>query len=52
MDTMDGLLFGMQTALEPSVLIYCFAGVFLGTLVGVLPGIGGLATISLLLPVT
>lgn len=52
METMDGLLFGMQTALQPSVLIYCFAGVFLGTLVGVLPGIGGLATISLLLPVT
>ncbi|NQW80938.1 MAG: tripartite tricarboxylate transporter permease [Polaromonas sp.] len=52
MDTMDGLLFGLQTALQPSVLIYCFAGVFLGTLVGVLPGIGALATISLLLPVT
>jgi putative tricarboxylic transport membrane protein len=52
MDIMDGLLFGLQTALQPSVLIYCFAGVFLGTLVGVLPGMGALATISLLLPVT
>ena len=52
MDTMDGLLFGLQTALQPSTLMYCFAGVFLGTLIGVLPGIGALATISLLLPVT
>ena len=52
MDTMDGLLFGLQTALQPTTLMYCFAGVFLGTLIGVLPGIGALATISLLLPVT
>ena len=37
---------------EPSNLLYCFIGVFLGTLVGVLPGIGPLATISLLLPLT
>ena len=48
----DGLLGGLQTALTPSILFYCFIGVFLGTLVGVLPGIGSLATISLLLPVT
>jgi len=52
MDTMDGLLFGLQTAMQPSTLMYCFGGVFLGTLIGVLPGIGALATISLLLPVT
>ncbi len=52
MDTMDGLLFGLQTALQPTTLMYCFAGVFLGTLIGVLPGIGALATISLLLPIT
>jgi len=48
----DGLLYGMQTALTPEILLYCFIGVFLGTFVGVLPGIGSLATISLLLPVT
>lgn len=52
MDTTEGLLFGLQAALQPSMLLYCFAGVFLGTLIGVLPGIGALATISLLLPVT
>jgi len=48
----DGLLYGMQTAFTPEILLYCFIGVFLGTFVGVLPGIGSLATISLLLPVT
>lgn len=52
MDTMDGLWFGLQTAMQPSTLMYCFAGVFLGTLIGVLPGIGALAAISMLLPVT
>jgi putative tricarboxylic transport membrane protein len=38
--------------MQPVTLLYCFIGVFLGTLIGVLPGIGALATISLLLPIT
>ncbi|MFN4100690.1 MAG: tripartite tricarboxylate transporter permease, partial [Pararhodobacter sp.] len=52
MGIFDGLLLGLDVALQPTTLMYCFIGVFLGTLVGVLPGIGTLATISLLLPVT
>jgi len=52
MDIANGLLLGLQAALTPSVLLYCFIGVFLGTLIGVLPGIGALAAISLLLPIT
>lgn len=52
MDTYNGLMLGLQSALVPTTLLYCFIGVFLGTLIGVLPGIGALATISLLLPVT
>jgi putative tricarboxylic transport membrane protein len=52
MDTFSGLLLGLDVVLNPGTLLYCFAGVFLGTLVGVLPGIGAMATISLLLPVT
>ena len=52
METMDGLLYGLQIIMQPSTLMYCFGGVFLGTLIGVLPGIGALATISLLLPIT
>eukprot|EP01036_Dinobryon_divergens_P041858 gene41858-55523_t len=39
-------------AAEPITLAYCFFGVLLGTIVGVLPGIGALAAISLLLPLT
>ena len=52
METLDGLLLGLQAALVPQTLLYCFIGVFLGTLIGVLPGIGALAAISLLLPIT
>jgi TctA family transporter len=49
---LDGLAIGLQATLSVEMLLYCFVGVFLGTLVGVLPGIGSLATISLLLPIT
>ena len=52
MDALTGLIVGLQSALQPTILLYCFVGVFLGTLIGVLPGIGALATISLLLPIT
>jgi len=52
METLDGLLLGLKAALVPQTLLYCFIGVFLGTLIGVLPGIGALAAISLLLPIT
>lgn len=46
------ILLGFETAFQPINLLYCFVGVFLGTFVGVLPGIGPLATISMLLPIT
>ena len=52
MTTFEGLLFGIGFVLQPEVLIYCFLGVVLGTFVGVLPGIGAMAAISLLLPIT
>jgi putative tricarboxylic transport membrane protein len=52
MDFFSNIALGLQTALSWSNLLYCFIGVFLGTLVGVLPGIGALATIALLLPIT
>ena len=37
---------------RPMNILYCFIGVLLGTLVGVLPGIGPTATIAMLLPIT
>src|SRR5262245_65377463 len=43
---------GFATALLPLNLLYCFLGVLLGTLVGVLPGLGPVATIAMLLPAT
>jgi putative tricarboxylic transport membrane protein len=52
MDLFANLWLGLQVAVEPTNLLYCFFGVFLGTVVGVLPGIGALAAISLLLPIT
>jgi putative tricarboxylic transport membrane protein len=47
-----GLAGGLGVALEPANLLYCLIGVVVGTAVGVLPGLGPTATISLLLPVT
>ncbi len=47
-----GLLQGFQIALSPVNLLWCFIGSFLGTAVGVLPGLGPAATIALLLPVS
>jgi putative tricarboxylic transport membrane protein len=52
MDLFSNLALGFQTALTAANLFYCFIGVFLGTLIGVLPGIGPLATIAMLLPAT
>lgn len=52
MDIAGGLVLGLGSALEPTTLLYCFVGVFLGTFIGVLPGVGALATISLLMPIT
>jgi putative tricarboxylic transport membrane protein len=48
----DNLLVGFSVAFRPDVLVYAFLGCLVGTLVGMLPGIGPLAGISILLPVT
>jgi TctA family transporter len=52
MELLANLGLGLETALTVTNLLYCFAGVFLGTLIGVLPGLGPTATIAMLLPVT
>jgi putative tricarboxylic transport membrane protein len=52
MDILSSLAAGFQTALQPATLMYCFLGVFLGTFIGVLPGIGSLAAVAMLLPIT
>ena len=52
MDLFQNLMFGFGVAFSLQNLAYCFIGVLVGTLIGVLPGIGPLATIAMLLPLT
>src|SRR2546430_14690319 len=52
MGTVESLLLGFSVALQPDVLLYAFLGCLIGTIVGVLPGIGPLSGISILLPAT
>jgi putative tricarboxylic transport membrane protein len=52
MDLLSNLAFGFGVAFSLHNLAYCFGGVLLGTLVGVLPGIGPLVAIGMLFPLT
>jgi putative tricarboxylic transport membrane protein len=47
-----GFADGLAIALQPANLFWCFAGVVLGTVVGIMPGLGPPATIAMLLPLT
>lgn len=51
-ETFSNLMSGFGTALSPGVLVYAVFGCITGTLVGMMPGLGPLAGISLLLPLT
>ncbi|MBE7734258.1 tripartite tricarboxylate transporter permease [Devosia faecipullorum] len=52
MDVFGNLALGLAVSFQPINLLYCFIGTLLGTVIGVLPGIGPLATIAMLLPIT
>src|SRR5258708_22706327 len=52
MEILDHLRLGFDVAFTPINFFYCLVGPFLGTLVGVLPGIGPVTTIAMLLPFT
>ena len=52
MELMENLMLGFSVAFTPENLAYALLGCVLGTLIGVLPGIGPLATIAMLLPIT
>src|ERR671936_2371034 len=52
MEIFHNLIIGFQVAVHPLNVFYCLIGVILGTLIGVLPGIGPVATIAMLLPIT
>src|SRR5262245_46122812 len=51
-DVFANIAIGFNVALTLQILAYCFVGVFLGTLVGVLPGIGPVTTVAMLLPIS
>jgi len=52
MGVLESILLGFQVSLQPINLFYCFMGVLIGTLVGVLPGIGPIGAMAILLPTT
>ena len=52
MDALHHIAYGFSLTLTPTNLLFCLSGVFIGTLIGVLPGIGPVGAISILLPVT
>ena len=52
MDIFSGIFQGFSVAITGINILFCFVGAFLGTAIGVLPGLGPAATIALLLPVT
>ena len=52
MELLHNLILGFSVALSWQNVLYCFIGAVVGTLIGVLPGIGPMATISILLPIT
>src|SRR5260221_196588 len=52
MEIFHNLYIGFVVAVHPVNVMYCFIGVILGTLIGVLPGIGPVATIEMLPPIT
>ncbi len=52
MSSWEGLLAGFSIVFAPETFLFCFFGVLMGTLVGVLPGLGPVGAMSLLLPLT
>jgi len=52
MDSFQGLAYGFSVALNSQNLLACFFGVLIGTIVGVLPGIGPIGAMALLIPST
>ncbi|WP_370208554.1 tripartite tricarboxylate transporter permease [Pararhodobacter marinus] len=52
MDLLSQISLGLDVALQPVNLLYCFVGVAVGTVIGVIPGVGTLAAMSMLFPLS
>ncbi|MCE8038414.1 tripartite tricarboxylate transporter permease [Halomonas sp. MCCC 1A11062] len=52
MEAFNNLMYGFSIALEPVNILYVFAGVFAGTIIGMLPGLGPISALALMIPLT
>ncbi|WP_458734657.1 tripartite tricarboxylate transporter permease [Zobellella taiwanensis] len=52
MDAFNSLLYGFSVALDPMNIAYVFVGVFAGTIIGMLPGLGPISALALMIPIT
>jgi len=52
MEVIDSILFGFGVALQPGNLLYVFIGVFAGTIIGMVPGLGPISALALMIPIT
>jgi putative tricarboxylic transport membrane protein len=52
LEIVSNLIHGFAVALTPVNFLYCFLGVFAGTFIGVLPGVGSMTGVAVLLPLT
>ena len=52
MDAFNSLLYGFSVALDPMNIAYVFVGVFAGTIIGMLPGLGPISAVALMIPIT
>lgn len=49
---LDNIILGFQTSLSPENILWCFIGVVLGTVIGMMPGLGATTGVAILLPLT
>ncbi|GAA3526569.1 tripartite tricarboxylate transporter permease [Zobellella aerophila] len=52
MDSFESLVYGFGIALDPMNIFYVFVGVFAGTIIGMLPGLGPISALALMIPIT
>ena len=52
MEALNNLMYGFGIALEPINIAYVFFGVFAGTIIGMLPGLGPISALALMIPIT
>lgn len=49
---LDSILYGFQVALTPQNIMFAFIGVLIGTIIGMLPGLGPITAIAIMIPLS